>query len=365
MLDLQSSARAVTRPLLCQLLISGPCLALIACGGGDHSASGVTDKRAIDAPAPVAQTPQPKPPTQVATSQKRAESLSVPSVNDVARVGVRSDVSALIVSLTLSNTQRSAMFQAALAMQAVLGANLGRSVELQTLVNDLAQAKTCIQEHLATHSEAAWSALNARTYDTLLRRLNQALFLVASRLFARPPSNLPCAPASPAPGGESGGDVPPPSSPPPPVTVTQQLRAEFAKLEQQGLLPALDRSPDVRGPDANGNGVRDDIDAHISALSLTNTQWKAAQQTARVQQRALLVDVKDKAAVAELGRASMAATACLADSFDPERRLSYDIGLKIEAITANTPERAARYMKYMAALSGTSTAFPSGGYCED
>lgn len=152
---------------------------------------------------------------------------------------------------------------------------------------------------------------------------------------------------------------------PVPPDAAQAPRAESARPRLPRTLPALDRSPDVRGPDANGNGVRDDIDAYISALSLTNAQWKAAQQTARVQQRALLVDVKNKAAVAELGRASMAATACLADSFDPERRLSYDIGLKIEAITANTPERAARYMKYMAALSGTSTAFPTEGYCED
>jgi len=151
---------------------------------------------------------------------------------------------------------------------------------------------------------------------------------------------------------------------PVPPSAAQPMRAEIARPKPQDVLPVLDRGPDVRGPDANGNGVRDDIDAYIGALSLTDVQWKAAQQTARVQQRALLVDVKDKAAVAEVGRASMAATACLADSFAPERRLSYDIGLKIEAITANTPERAARYMKYMAALSGTSTAFPTGGYCE-
>ena len=152
---------------------------------------------------------------------------------------------------------------------------------------------------------------------------------------------------------------------PVPPDTAQSSRTATARPNQQGKVPELDRSPDVRGRDANGNGVRDDIDAYIAALSLTDAQWKAAQQTARVQQRSLLVNVNDKAAVAELGRASMAATACLADSFDPERRLSYDIGLKIEAITANTPERAARYMKYMAALSGTSTAFPTEGYCED
>lgn len=131
------------------------------------------------------------------------------------------------------------------------------------------------------------------------------------------------------------------------------------------MLPALDRDADVRGADANSNGVRDDIDAYIGSLSLIDVQRSALLQTARVQQLALLVDVSDKAAVTELGRRSMAATACLADSFEPERRISYGVALRIEAITANTPERAARYLKYLGALSGTSTVYPDAGYCED
>ena len=41
------------------------------------------------------------------------------------------------------------------------------------------------------------------------------------------------------------------------------------------------------------------------------------------------------------------------------------ITFKIEAITANTPERADRYMAYMRALHGTTTTYPEGKVCED
>jgi hypothetical protein len=159
--------------------------------------------------------------------------------------------------------------------------------------------------------------------------------------------------------------APAPTPAPPSLSAMLQLREEIARLEQQGVLPALDRGTDIRGPDANDNGVRDDIEAYIAALPITEPQKKAAMQTARVQQRSLLMDLSDKAAVRALSDASMAATACIGDRFEPDPNPSYEISLKIEAITANTPKRAKRYMRYMAALSGTSTAYPEGDTCEE
>ena len=133
-----------------------------------------------------------------------------------------------------------------------------------------------------------------------------------------------------------------------------------------GVLPALDRGRDLRGPDANDNGVRDDVEAYIDALPLTDAQRKAAMQTARVQQQSMLIDLADRAAVIALGSASMASTACMADTFAIGSVVSSrELNLKIEAITANTPERARRYIQYMRALSGTSTAYPDGNTCEE
>lgn len=134
--------------------------------------------------------------------------------------------------------------------------------------------------------------------------------------------------------------------------------------EQHGVLPVLDRSSDIRGPDLDNNGVRDDIDKFIAALPLIDAQRRAAVQTARVQQRKLLADLSDKAALQVLSDASMAATACFGDTFEPDRRQSYKLAAKIEAITRNTPERAGRAIKYMAAVSGSMTDYPEGNPCE-
>ena len=193
---------------------------------------------------------------------------------------------------------------------------------------------------------------------------------LATARFARPLSLSLIAAALAACGAEQGvNDASTAASPTvaasgPPPSAGQQLREEIARLEQQGVLPVLDRGTDLRGPDVNNNGVRDDIDAYIAALPITDVQRKAALQTARAQQRSLLTDLTDKAAVKALGDASMAATACIGDMFEPELRRAHELSRRIEAITANTPERAKRYIQYMRALSGTSTAYPEGNTCE-
>lgn len=111
--------------------------------------------------------------------------------------------------------------------------------------------------------------------------------------------------------------------------------------------------------------MRDDVETYIAGLAITDVQRKAALQRARNQQAKLLVDLTDQEAVAAVSRQSMAATKCLGDVFEPERRRSYDLSARIEALVANTPERAKRYLQYMTALSGTSTAYPVGPTCED
>jgi hypothetical protein len=147
---------------------------------------------------------------------------------------------------------------------------------------------------------------------------------------------------------------------------TQQLRTEIARLERDGVLPILDRSTDVQGPDANGNGVRDDIDAYIAALPITEIQRRAAAQMARVKQSQLLLDPMDRSSVLAASERSMAAHKCVADVFEGSAAKGYagDLSLKIEAATANTPERAKRYLRYMAALSGASVEYPDRNTCE-
>jgi hypothetical protein len=146
----------------------------------------------------------------------------------------------------------------------------------------------------------------------------------------------------------------------PGLTLAQQIE----QLERKGGYPTLDRSDDIAGPDANKNGVRDDIEAWINALNVTEPQRQALMQDARSTQRTLLVDLADKAALQRVGEGLMAATKCSGDRFEPAREESYPLSNKIEAMTANTRARAARYMQYNRARSGSSTSYPRGDTCE-
>lgn len=126
----------------------------------------------------------------------------------------------------------------------------------------------------------------------------------------------------------------------------------------------LDRSSDLKGPDTDNNGIRDDIDVWIAAQPITDPQKKAAQQMARVQQAVLVADLSDKSTLQILGDRSMAAVKCLRLSFMPDYQKGYDLIDQIEAITANTKERTKQYIAYNRARSGSVTELPSGNTCE-
>jgi hypothetical protein len=160
----------------------------------------------------------------------------------------------------------------------------------------------------------------------------------------------------------SGTSTPPTS---PPATPTEPTLSDKIKvLEDTGTIPKLDRSADIKGPDANNNGVRDDIDAWIAALPITDKQKKAAIQMAIALQRTLILDLKDKAAVDASGDELAASTNCLGEVFMPNYQESFKLSAKIEAMTANTKARAYRYIEYNRSASGSSTLSPTGDTCK-
>jgi hypothetical protein len=135
-------------------------------------------------------------------------------------------------------------------------------------------------------------------------------------------------------------------------------------LEDNGAIPKLDRSADIKGPDQDSNGVRDDIDAWIAALPITAKQKRAATQDAIALQKTLIVDLKDKTAMDASGDELMASTSCLSDVFMPNYQEGFKLSSKIEAMTANTKARAYRYMEYNRAASGSSTLLLDGDTCK-
>ncbi|HRH05825.1 MAG TPA: hypothetical protein PK702_08375 [Burkholderiaceae bacterium] len=153
---------------------------------------------------------------------------------------------------------------------------------------------------------------------------------------------------------------PPPLPPPPTPSLSQQIKT----LEDSGAYPKLDRSTDLKGPDQNLNGVRDDVEAWINVQPITDIQKKAAMQQAEAMQKTLLVDLTDKAALQIVGDALMAGTFCLADMYMPNEEESYKLSEKIKAITFNTKERTMRYIAYNQSRSGSSTKAPKGNPCK-
>jgi hypothetical protein len=164
-------------------------------------------------------------------------------------------------------------------------------------------------------------------------------------------------------GGKSAPTAALPGSAPATTTTTVatvSLKEQITKLEDSGALPKLDRSTSIAGPDVNNNGVRDDIEAYIAALQLTEVQKKALMQDAKALQMALTVDTTDKVAVQKVGEIMMASSKCIGG-----RIINFtDYSLKIESITANTKERAKQYIKFNTASSGSVTSLPSGDTCE-
>jgi hypothetical protein len=150
-----------------------------------------------------------------------------------------------------------------------------------------------------------------------------------------------------------------PGTPAPP-TMKEQIKA----LEDSGKLPKLDRSTSIAGSDVNNNGIRDDIDAWIAALPITDVQKKAAQQAARNVQASLLADLSNKVELNRLGDLSMRSVNCLGDVFKPNYQQGLDLSGQIEAITANTKERAKQYIAFNRAVSGSVVSSVPGNTCE-
>lgn len=109
--------------------------------------------------------------------------------------------------------------------------------------------------------------------------------------------------------------------------------------------------------------MRDDIESWINAQTVNDKQRKSLMQDARATQQTLIVDLKDQVALQTADEGLAASLNCGGENF-PDYVVFSRLAGKIEAMTANTRERAARYMQYNAARSGSSTTMPSGDTCE-
>ncbi len=141
-------------------------------------------------------------------------------------------------------------------------------------------------------------------------------------------------------------------------------RSTASSLAQLRATDSLDRSSSISGPDLDGDGVRDDINRWIDSQSFTEQQKKAVIQKARTMQQTLLVDSANKAAARAIAERNFAAIDCVWAAFEAKSPIPSELTSRLEAMTANTRERAQRYIQYNAALGGMAFDMPSEPNCD-
>ncbi len=145
----------------------------------------------------------------------------------------------------------------------------------------------------------------------------------------------------------------------------QNDKERIAALEADGKLPKLDRSTDLKGPDANSDGVRDDIEASLKG-QFQGAQLGATMQFARAYQQVFDLPEGDRIAAKTLKIEGSRASNCLFDQFNSATRETnpYVVSDSIVSMTFNTKARLKAYMAYNKALSGSVWSLPEGDTCE-
>jgi len=139
----------------------------------------------------------------------------------------------------------------------------------------------------------------------------------------------------------------------------------IAALEAEGKLPKLDRSADLKGPDLNSDGVRDDIEAILKA-KYQDKQLAAAMQFARSYQAVLDMPDGDRIAAKTLDIQGSRAFNCVSVKFvDRPQQERHAVMDAIVAMTFNTKARLKAYIRFNSALSGSVLSLPDGDTCDE
>lgn len=123
-------------------------------------------------------------------------------------------------------------------------------------------------------------------------------------------------------------------------------------------LPVIDNedlTPGLKGIDADGNGIRDDIDLLIAnKYSATSMMKQVAELHARALQQSMEATTREQAKAAgnEIFRASDCAYKFLPNANEEDVKFRERMSTEIEALTANAKERFKAYWKGESLASG-------------
>ncbi|ARP38395.1 chromosome partitioning protein ParA [Vibrio syngnathi] len=148
-------------------------------------------------------------------------------------------------------------------------------------------------------------------------------------------------------------------------TIDDQFRLLYERFE-----PMLDRSDSLTGTDANNDGIRDDIEAFIDALEVTEPVRKALKQNAHYTQENLYHDFSQKT------DANIKKALYISDKYGKVIACKEFVGIDVDdrintsntitSLTYNTKARTMAYLAYNHLQDGSvSTLLPAEEkYCE-
>ncbi|HEY6815119.1 MAG TPA: hypothetical protein VI168_06230 [Croceibacterium sp.] len=150
-------------------------------------------------------------------------------------------------------------------------------------------------------------------------------------------------------GNQAGGNEPP------------MLAATFEQAGAATDPVRWDRSSDLKGPDTNANGIRDDIDAWLGTLSIAGTAKSYLEAQARTLQQVATVDLTSTANLSSLNAAYFNAVMCN-DTAATDLSVA-DLQHSLLHYTFNTKDRFRRYLDFDASLSQFSVTQPEAKTC--
>ncbi|RSD30481.1 chromosome partitioning protein ParA [Vibrio pectenicida] len=148
-------------------------------------------------------------------------------------------------------------------------------------------------------------------------------------------------------------------------TIDGQLRLIYERFE-----PMLDRSDSLTGTDTNQSGIRDDIEAFIDALEVSESVRNALKQNARFTQENLYHDFSQKT------DENIRKALDISYKFDKVLACEEFVGIDIDdiintsntitALTYNTKARTMAYLAYNHLLDGSVSTLLAAEeqYCE-
>lgn len=164
--------------------------------------------------------------------------------------------------------------------------------------------------------------------------------------------------------GKTVENAPPQQPQSPGDSKTPTIAETLAKLEASGELPVLDRTESVKGTDANGDGIRDDIENYINSQADTAPQKSSLRQLHRAFSHAMTANASENLTEIEsTGREIANAVQCMSRKYAPD---VFNAKMKeIRKYTVNTRSRFDAYIAFNEKSNGFILRLPEGDSCED